>query len=241
MSLDVGALYEQAYQPLCVYFHRRLPQSQRYMADDLAADVFEKALRAADRFEQRGLPQTSWLYAIAGNHLVDYVRSLRNVSVFPLDAPVGRNHRDPRAEHELLLAADRVTLAPLIRKLSPGQRRTIVARFIKDMSIADTAKAFGTTEESVKKLQARALASLKHYLSGHPDGQRAHISKFVPGPVNRESRAARRAAVVEMRSQGMSHSKIARTLGVSTDTVAKDMQRAEIEQQTDAQPEDGEP
>ena len=200
----MGALYEQAYQPLCVYFHRRLPQSQQYMADDLAADVFEKAVRAADRFEQRGLPQTAWLYAIAGNHLVDYARGLKRVAVLPLDAPIARNHRDAAAEHELLVATDRVTLAPLIEQLMPDQRRTIAARFVRGMSIADTAAMMGKTPEAVKKLQARALATLKRKLE--------HAPQPATPP---ETTVPRKQQAIAMRLAGMPVPAIADTLGIS--------------------------
>jgi DNA-directed RNA polymerase specialized sigma24 family protein len=50
-------------------------------------------------------------------------------------------------------------------RLTPEQRQAIELRFMEGMSVAETAATMGRSDEAVKKLQARALANLRRYLT----------------------------------------------------------------------------
>jgi RNA polymerase sigma-70 factor, ECF subfamily len=60
----------------------------RQAAEDVTSEVFVKALRAIPRFQFSGRPFRAWLYQIASNATVDYVRALRP-SVGPAADDVG--------------------------------------------------------------------------------------------------------------------------------------------------------
>ncbi len=68
-------LYEQ-YSPVVYRFLRRRLDGSDEVVQDLTADVFVKVYEKLDRYVERGLPFTAWLYRIAHNHLVDYLRTL---------------------------------------------------------------------------------------------------------------------------------------------------------------------
>src|SRR6187401_1356538 len=65
-------LYEEEAQGLFGYLVYRT--GDRMLAQDLLADVFERALRARKRYDRRKGSARTWLYAIAGNLLVDHAR-----------------------------------------------------------------------------------------------------------------------------------------------------------------------
>ena len=69
-----ASLYEQ-YSPLVYRFLRRRLDGADEVVEDLTEDVFVKVYEKLDRYVERGLPFTAWLYRIAHNHLVDYLRS----------------------------------------------------------------------------------------------------------------------------------------------------------------------
>ena len=60
------------------------------------------------------------------------------------------------------LALDQIKAG--LARLTPEQRQVIVLRFLEGKSLAETAAAVGRTEDAVKKLQARGLASLRRQI-----------------------------------------------------------------------------
>src|SRR5918995_6356859 len=79
-----ASLYEQ-YSPLVYRFLRRRLDGADEVVEDLTEDVFVKVYEKLDRYVERGLPFTAWLYRIAHNHLVDYLRTLPRMTASSLD------------------------------------------------------------------------------------------------------------------------------------------------------------
>jgi RNA polymerase sigma-70 factor (ECF subfamily) len=156
-----AALYEQ-YSPLVYRFLRRRLDGADEIIEDLTEDVFVKVYEKLDRYVERGLPFTAWLYRIAHNRLVDHLRSLPRTSASSLDAVAEVPERAASAAFSRVL--DRQSLAPAMARLTPEQREAVELRFIEGMSVAEAARTMGRSDEAVKKLQARALANLRRYL-----------------------------------------------------------------------------
>jgi RNA polymerase sigma-70 factor (ECF subfamily) len=157
-----GSLYEQ-YAPLVYRFLRRRLDGDDEIVQDLTEDVFVKVYEKLDRYVERGLPFTAWLYRIAHNHLVDHLRALPRMSTTTLDAVAEVPERTATAAFSRVL--DRQSLEPALARLTPEQRQAVELRFIDGMSVAETAEAMGRSDEAVKKLQARALANLRRHLA----------------------------------------------------------------------------
>jgi RNA polymerase sigma-70 factor, ECF subfamily len=160
-QMAFAALYEQ-YSPLVYRFLRRRLDGADEIVEDLTEDVFVKVYEKIDRYVERGLPFTAWLYRIAHNHLVDYLRSLPRMSASSLDAVAEVPERAASAAFSRVL--DRQSLAPAMARLTPEQRQAVELRFIEGMSVAEAARTMGRSDEAVKKLQARALVNLRRYL-----------------------------------------------------------------------------
>jgi RNA polymerase sigma-70 factor (ECF subfamily) len=166
-----ASLYEQ-YSPLVYRFLRRRLDGSDEVVEDLTEDVFVKVYEKLDRYVERGLPFTAWLYRIAHNHLVDYLRSLPRTSAHSLDDVAEIPEVAASAAYRQVL--DRQSLEPAMARLTPEQRQAIELRFLEGMSVAETAATMGRSDEAVKKLQARALANL-----------RRHLSPTAPTPISR--------------------------------------------------------
>ena len=156
-----ASIYEQ-YSPLVYRFLRRRLDGSDEIVEDLTEDVFVKVYEKLDRYVERGLPFTAWLYRIAHNHLVDYLRSLPRTAAHSLDDVAEVPEVAAGAAYRQVL--DRQSLEPAMARLTPEQRQAIELRFMEGMSVAETAATMGRSEEAVKKLQARALANLRRYL-----------------------------------------------------------------------------
>jgi RNA polymerase sigma-70 factor (sigma-E family) len=70
------------------------------------------------------------------------------------------------AEREVLLDDDQRRLTEAVRALPRRQRECVVLRYLLELSTADTARALGISEGSVKSHLSRALAALGHDLEG---------------------------------------------------------------------------
>ena len=160
-TLAFAALYEQ-YRPLVYSFLRRRLDGSDEVVEDLTEDVFVKLYEKLDRYVERGLPFTAWLYRIAHNQLVDYVRTLPRHTAQSLDVVADVPEHQASSEYRSVL--DRQTLEPALARLTAEQRQAVELRFLQGMSVAETATAMGRSEEAVKKLQARALANLRRSL-----------------------------------------------------------------------------
>jgi RNA polymerase sigma-70 factor (ECF subfamily) len=156
-----ATLYEY-YRPLVYRFLRRRLDGADEAVEDLTEDVFVKLYEKLDRYVERGLPFTAWLYRIAHNQLVDYLRALPRLSSQPLEAVADVPESQTSSEYRSVL--DRQTLEPALARLTPEQRQAVELRFLQGLSVAETAATMGRSEEAVKKLQARALANMRRHL-----------------------------------------------------------------------------
>ena len=59
---------------------------------------------------------------------------------------------------------DRQTLTSALAKITEDQRQIVLMRIVQGLSITETARAVGKSEDSVKQLQSRGLKALKRVL-----------------------------------------------------------------------------
>lgn len=150
------ALFEAEMPAIFRYARLRLGDPDR--AEDATAEVFERAWRSADSFEDRGLPARAWLFGIArnvvGSHRRWLLRQPPHMTLEAFDAP----------GTDRALSPERLDLAEAIASLEPAHGEVITLRFIHDLSLEQTAATLDITVDAVKGRQARALAALRDRL-----------------------------------------------------------------------------
>lgn len=157
-------IYRQHAQQVYAYIYYRL--GDQHTAEDLAADVFVKALAGIKGYAWRGTPLLAWLYRIAHNVTIDYRKSAaRRMQHQSPGEPDGLEER-----YDLLGALDaRTDMMNALRGLTDDQQQVIILRFYQAMSNADVANVMGKPEGAVKALQARGLRSLRRILEAHSE------------------------------------------------------------------------
>jgi RNA polymerase sigma-70 factor (ECF subfamily) len=133
------------------------------LAEDLAADVFMKAMEKLHSYQFSGVPFSAWLYRIAHNHLIDYLRALPKKQGVSLDECSGVD--DPSAEQALSKTLTHQEIRGALKGLTLEQRQVIMLRFMEDRSIADTARLMAKNEDAIKQLQVRALRNMRRALA----------------------------------------------------------------------------
>ena len=158
------------YHPIVLRFVTRRTPGRPQLAEDIAADVFVRALRNIGSITWQGRDPGAWLITIARNMVLDHYKSSRARLEFPTDdlAAMDRADRNPEGDPAAAVADhDRnLTVWAAVRQLRPGQQECIRLRFLDGLSVAETAAAMGRDVGAVKALQYRAVRQLARLLDG---------------------------------------------------------------------------
>jgi len=154
-------LYEEHFDKIYRYVTLRIGNETE--AEDMTQQVFLNALRSISSFKWKGIPFSAWLFRIAHNQVVDYLRSKKRTTV-PLDESLtsSNSNDNPQSVVEQKLDIEQLLLAT--KQLTEAQREVISLRFAGELSIAQVAKAIGKNQGAVKALQHSAIVALRKTL-----------------------------------------------------------------------------
>jgi RNA polymerase sigma-70 factor (ECF subfamily) len=133
----------------------------RSLAEDLAADTFEKALRAWRRFDPTRGSARTWLCQIARTTALDWFR-----------AEERRRRREERAavpeqiDHGFAEGLS-PELEAALRELSAGEREVIALRILLELDGDEAARVLGISPTAVSTRLSRALKKLEEKVSIH--------------------------------------------------------------------------
>jgi RNA polymerase sigma factor (sigma-70 family) len=139
-------------------------------ADDAVQEAFLKAYAALPRFRE-GAPFRPWLLRIVANEARNRRRSAgRRTGLAQRAADAVGPAFEPSPEHGYLAAEQRDALFAAINRLRDEDREVIGARFLLELSEAETAEALGIPRGTVKSRMSRALGRLREVLADMNSG-----------------------------------------------------------------------
>ena len=154
-------LYEEYFDKIYRYVTIRI--GDKMEAEDITQQVFLNAIKAISSFKWKGVPFSAWLFRIAHNQVVDYLRKKTKRTSVPLEESLVASGDDPHEVFERKLNIERLTSAT--KRLTPAQQEVISLRFAGEMSIAEVARVMARSEGAVKALQHSAIVALRKVLS----------------------------------------------------------------------------
>jgi len=143
-----------------------------HAARDLAQDVYAKAFRNRDKYDERR-PFSSWIYTIARNCCVDYLRRRKRD---PLAGPSGPPALPPeldelpdrRGEWDPAETAERQDLVLVVRaeleKLPDHRRAAVEMKIVEGMTFREIAEALGAPLGTVAFWVRESLESVAEKL-----------------------------------------------------------------------------
>jgi len=152
-------LYEEHFDRIYRYIALKIGDAVE--AEDLTQQVFLNSLRSISSFRWKGRPFSAWLYRIAHNQVVDYLRKKKR-SDLPLEETLASGSDDPQRDAERRLDIEQVLAAA--QKLTEAQREVISLRFTSELSIAQVAEVMGKSQGAVKALQHSGIVALRRAL-----------------------------------------------------------------------------
>ena len=149
-------IYDANVVPIYRFIYARV--GNRPDAEDLTAQVFTRAVEQLDT--ERDNPQiVSWLYRVSQNAIADYWRAFYRLPLVGTEqvAPGW----EPVAPGETVEDADRDVatrrVQALLRRLPERYRQVLELRFLRRLSVEETARELGISHGNAKVLQYRAL------------------------------------------------------------------------------------
>ena len=132
-------------------------------ADDAVQEAFLKAFDALPRFRE-GAPIRPWLLRIVANEARNRRRSAgrrHGLALRAADAEAPSQRTAPGPEQIVMAAEERSELLTALNSLRDDDREVLGARFLLDLSEAETAETLGIARGTVKSRTSRALGRLR--------------------------------------------------------------------------------
>ncbi len=157
-TADLTGLYLEYRGKVMGYISARI--SSRDDAEDLCSSVFEKAVSAWDRYDEKRSSVGTWLYAITRNTVIDYYRTNRPAEELPEDLRGDDSPEDGYLREETL-----DELAEALESLPTELTDIIVLRYYDCLPLTEIAEKMGMSYGAVKLRHQKALALLRTALS----------------------------------------------------------------------------
>ena len=155
-ELDWNAVYASQLPRVYNYFRFRLGSNAD--VQDLTARTFEKAWRERERYRRDRAGFATWLFRIAHNVGVDYLRTRRKH--LPLEA-AGDPTAEDSPETSVERASDLARLAALTARMSARDRELIALKYGAGASNRLIARLTGLSESNVGTILHRAVETLR--------------------------------------------------------------------------------
>ena len=164
-TLDEAGLFAELYRghTEAVFNYCLFRVSDRVVAEDLTADIFERAWQARRRYNPERGTFSTWLFTIARRQVIDWQRPQARRPLLRL------SHHQPAAEPSLEAkfaeSEQQAHLRRLVRQLPPPDQELIALKFGAGMTNRDIAALLDKSESAVGSAIHRLMQKLRAQLS----------------------------------------------------------------------------
>ncbi|HVO70371.1 MAG TPA: sigma-70 family RNA polymerase sigma factor [Aggregatilineaceae bacterium] len=171
-SAAFGELYTRYVKRIYNYVYYRT--GNHHDAEDLTSRVFFRAIAHIDRYTDRGVPFSAWLYRIAHNLVANWHRDRGRQRVVPLDDYLATGSGPEMPEVATESDEEQERLLESIRDLPAERQQLLILKFVERLSNAEIGAIMNRTEGAIKSLYHRTLLSLRDRLEGDDDSLSEH-------------------------------------------------------------------
>ena len=157
MEATIAGLFEEYYDKVVRYIYIRI--SDQPEAEDLAGEVFLKALKSMGSYRGSAEQLRFWIFKIARNIIIDHYRKMSKRKTVNLDDVEIADSTNVEEMAEQRLQIGELTKA--MKQLTEAQREVIGLRFFAGLSSAETAQVMGKSSGAVREMQCDAIQRLR--------------------------------------------------------------------------------
>ena len=161
LETKLSSLHNEYYNKIARYASAHI--GNRADAEDIAGEVFLKALESLESYEERSIPMQAWLFKIAHNQVVDHLRKASKRKTVDIDSVTIKTEKDPSAIAEVNIEIERVKKA--MEQCTQEQKEVLSLRFFGEFTSKDTASIMGKSDGAVREMQRAAIEKLRTLLA----------------------------------------------------------------------------
>jgi RNA polymerase sigma-70 factor (ECF subfamily) len=162
------SIVHRYHRPVTKFIYRMVQDYETAL--DLTQEVFLKVYTALERYDDR-YKFSTWLFKIASNHTIDYLRKQTGNTV-SLDETDGDSDQsllevetdEPSPERQAILNQRRALIESVIGKLPVSYRQVIVLRHVAELEYEEIADVTGLPLGTVKNRIFRAREAIRKKL-----------------------------------------------------------------------------
>ena len=158
-----AAIYDHYFPRVYNYVRYRVRDAET--ADDITAQVFERALVSIGSYRPERGPFGAWLFAIARNAVSDHLRAQRRRRWLSLEVLRDRASAEPQPEEVAIHSETRAELLAAVARLSERERDLIALKFAAGLTNRRIAELTGLSYSNVGVILYRAVRRLRVKLS----------------------------------------------------------------------------
>jgi RNA polymerase sigma-70 factor (ECF subfamily) len=157
-----AAIYDHYFPRVYNYVRYRVRDPET--ADDITAQVFERALVGLDRYRPKRGTLAAWLFGIARHAISDHLRAQKRRRWLSLDLLRNRASADPQPGQVVVRNETRERLLEAVARLNDRERELIALKFGARMTNRRIAEVTGLSESNVGVIVYRAVRRLRTWL-----------------------------------------------------------------------------
>jgi len=175
-----GVSSDSANELFARLYDSEMPRVYRYLcyrvnsrteAEDLTADVFQRALRQWPQVFATLKSPRAWLFTVATNRLTDYYRRWQSGPSASLDGCFDLASDQPDPETEAVRREEVTILLSNLQQLSERDRAVLTLRFAGDLDHREIGQVLGISEGASAVALLRALRRLRELYEEEQDNE----------------------------------------------------------------------
>ncbi len=127
-------------------------------AEDLTSEVFLKAFKKLESFDESKASFSTWIYTVARNTVIDYYRTRKDSTELDENLTVSEY-----ADTSLLKNETLEILADALESLDERSRNIVILHYYNGLPLKSISDAIGISYSHTKLLHNKALTELKKY------------------------------------------------------------------------------
>jgi RNA polymerase sigma-70 factor (ECF subfamily) len=161
MGAEFADVYRTHVTPVWRYVRARLPSDTD--AEDVTSEVFTRAMRSWDGFDERRGAVGGWLTGIARHTVADWWRERGRETPADLDRVEEAADDDPEGTALLRDGADE--LRRHLGRLTPREREAVALRFGSELTSEQIGAVLGISATAARMLVYRGVGKLREVMS----------------------------------------------------------------------------
>jgi RNA polymerase sigma-70 factor (ECF subfamily) len=154
--------YQEYFPRVFAFIYSRVGQT--HLAEDLAADVFERAYRNLDSLRSDAA-FTTWLFTIARNVIISSGRKRGRETIVDPDVIRDLAPSEASVETQVLREEELKDLSAVVRTFPQREQDIISLKFDAELPNAEIAAIMGISEPNVRVIMFRTLRKLRDIMA----------------------------------------------------------------------------